>query len=63
MDGNGVVDYIRGTIDAAKAALLPCPGSTCFGQDGDFDINGNGVVEFAEAVQEAKFALIPGLCK
>jgi streptogramin lyase len=63
VDGNGVVNYGGDAIDVAKAALLPCPGSTCFGKDGDFDIDGNSVVDFADALQVAKFALISGLCK
>jgi hypothetical protein len=30
----------------------------------DFDINGDGFVDFVvDVIQEAKFALIPGLCQ
>jgi hypothetical protein len=50
------------TIYYAKAALLACPGPTCFGQDGDFDIDGNNVINFTgDVIQEAKFAfsLVP----
>jgi hypothetical protein len=64
VNGDGVVNFTGDVIDYAKAALLPCPGSTCFGKDGDFDINGDGVVNFTgDVLQEAKFAFIPGLCK
>jgi len=62
VDGNGFVGFVGDTIYYAKAALLACPGPTCFGQDGDFDIDGNNVINFTgDVIQEAKFAfgLVP----
>jgi hypothetical protein len=52
---------VADTIYYAKAALLPL---ALFGKDGDFDLNGDGVIDFgADVLQEAKFALFPGICK
>jgi len=37
---------------------------SAFGRDGDFDIDGNNVINFTgDVIQEAKFGLLPGLCK
>jgi len=64
VDGNGFVGFVGDTIYHVKAALLACPGPTCFGQDGDFDIDGNNAINFTgDVIQEAKFAFGVVLCK
>jgi hypothetical protein len=48
-------------IGYAKAILLP---TATFGQDGDFDIDGNNTLNFpGDVIQEAKFTFIAWLCK
>jgi len=55
------VGFVGDTIYYAKAALLP---RASFGKTMDFDIDRNGAVDLVgDVIQEAKFALIPGLCK
>jgi hypothetical protein len=45
----------------AKAILLA---PAAFGQDGDFDLDGNDTLNFpGDVIQEAKFGLVTGLCK
>jgi len=61
VDGNGVVNFPGDVIYYSKAIQLP---PAAFGRDGDFDIDGNNVLNYTgDVVQEAKFALISGLCK
>ena len=44
-DGNGVVDFGGDALNSARATLLPAGiGAGKFGKDGDFDLNGNGVL-------------------
>jgi len=60
VNGNGVVDFVEDTMYYARAALRP---TTQFGKDGDFDIDGNRLVEFADALIEARFALGVWTCR
>jgi hypothetical protein len=60
VDGNGNVDFTGDVMLYAQAILLtPCPGATCFGQDGDFDIDANNNLDFTgDVMMEAQFGLI-----
>ena len=61
VDGNGVVNFVGDVIYYAQATLLS---PALFGKDGDFDIDGNNLVNFVgDVIEEAKFGLVPGLCR
>jgi subtilisin-like proprotein convertase family protein len=61
VNGDGLMNFVGDTIYYAKAVLLP---RDQFGKTMDFDIDKNGLVDFVgDVMQEARFALITGLCK
>ena len=59
VDGDGVVGLVSDFAYYIRAALW----ATRFGQDGDFDINGDNVLNIRDVTQAAKFTLLAGLCK
>jgi len=69
VDGSGTVAFGGDVLAYAEAALLPAglgppaqPGT--FGKDGDFDINGDGIVDFvSDAIPVAKIAFGINPCK
>jgi len=61
VNGDGAVTFPVDLVYYLDAAFLS---PAAFGKDGDFDLDGDGVVDFvSDVIREARFALIPGLCK
>jgi len=62
-DGNGVLDFGSDALNSARATLLS---PTAFGKDGDFDLNGNNVIDGdfgADTLTVAKMAFKILVCK